>query len=222
LGKLWQVLLAAALVIWVVLLYRGIRPVMKWNQPWALPNWMVYSTASILLLLISGFIATPRTNFVIADFWRWCVIHMWAEAFFEVFTTVLIGYFMVLMGLVSRQATIRVIYLATLLFLGSGMLGISHNFYWNAKPVGTMALGSVFSTLQVIPLVLLTLEAWRFSKMPGLLEKNSGAVTSPEQFGFKEVFLFLIGVNFWNFFGQGFWALSSTCQLPIITSMAPI
>jgi nitric oxide reductase subunit B len=213
LGKLWQVLLAAALVIWVVLLYRGIRPVMKWNQPWALPNWMVYTTASILLLLISGFIATPKTNFVIADFWRWCVIHMWAEAFFEVFTTVLIGYFMVLMGLVSRQATIRVIYLATLLFLGSGLLGISHNFYWNAKPVGTMALGSVFSTLQVIPLVLLTLEAWRFSKIPGLLEKNSGAVTSPEQFGFKEVFLFLIGVNFWNFFGAG--VLGFIINLPI-------
>ncbi len=213
LGKLWQVLLAVALVLWVVTLYRGIRPVMKWGQPWALPNWMVYTTASILLLLISGFIATPKTNFVIADFWRWCVIHMWAEAFFEVFTTVLIGYFMVLMGLVSRQATIRVIYLATLLFLGSGLLGISHNFYWNAKPVGTMALGSVFSTLQVIPLVLLTLEAWRFSKMPGLLEKNSSAMGNNQVFGFKEVFLFLVAVNFWNFFGAG--VLGFIINLPV-------
>lgn len=53
---------------------------------------------------------------------------------------------MVLMGLVSKQAATRVIYLATLLFLGSGLLGISHNFYWNAKPVFTMALGSVFYT----------------------------------------------------------------------------
>ena len=105
---------------------------------------------------------------MIADFWRWCVIHMWAEAFFEVFTTVLVGYFMVLMGLVSKESAIRVIYLATLLFLGSGLLGISHNFYWNAKPVATMALGSVFSTLQVIPLILLTLEAWRFQKLPKL------------------------------------------------------
>jgi len=201
LGKFWQVLLAICLVLWVVTLYRGIRPVMKLKQPWALPNWLVYTSASIILLLISGFIATPKTNFVIADFWRWCVIHMWAEAFFEVFTTVLVGYFMVLMGLVSRQAAIRVIYLATLLFLGSGLLGISHNFYWNAKPVATMALGSVFSTLQVIPLVLLTLEAWRFSKMPRILE--NGEKDLNRRFGFKEVFLFLIAVNFWNFFGAG-------------------
>ena len=145
---------------------------MKLKQPWALPNWLVYTTFSIILLLVSGFVATPKTNFVIADFWRWMVVHMWAEAFFEVFTTVLIGYFMVVMGLVSKQAVIRVIYLATLLFLGSGLLGISHNFYWNGKPVFTMALGSVFSTLQVIPLVLLTLEAWRFSKLPRILENG--------------------------------------------------
>jgi len=214
LGKAWQILLFIVLILWAITLYRGIKPVMKFKQPWALPNWLVYATSSIILLLLSGFIATPSTNFVIADFWRWCVIHMWAEAFFEVFTTVLIGYFMVLMGLVSIQATIRVIYLATLLFLGSGLLGISHNFYWNAKPVGTMALGSVFSTLQVIPLVLLSLEAWRFSKMPKLLEKNNHVNgDSNKRFGFSEVFLFLLAVNFWNFFGAG--VLGFIINLPI-------
>jgi nitric oxide reductase subunit B len=90
------------------------------------------------------------------------------------------------------------------MFLGSGLLGISHNFYWNAKPVGTMALGSVFSTLQVVPLVLLTLEAWRFSKLPRMHE---------QQFGFNEVFLFLVGVNFWNFFGAG--VMGFIINLPI-------
>ena len=213
-GKAWQVLLAVVMVLWVLTLFRGIKPVMKLHQPWALPNWLVYATSSILLLLISGFIATPKTNFVVADFWRWMVVHMWAEAFFEVFTTVLIGYFMVLMGLVSKQAAIRVIYLATLLFLGSGLLGISHNFYWNGKPVFTMALGSVFSTLQVIPLILLTLEAWRFSKLPKLLENGSRVNgDANKQFGFSEVFLFLLAVNFWNFFGAG--VLGFIINLPI-------
>ena len=115
---------------------------------------------------------------------------------------------MVLMGLVSKESATRVIYLATLLFLGSGLLGISHNFYWNAKPVATMALGSVFSTLQVIPLILLTIEAWRFHKLPKLAEetalngngKQNGIARS---FGMSDVFLFLIAVNFWNFFGAG-------------------
>lgn len=214
LGKIWQIMLGVVFILWAISIYRGIKPVMKLKQPWALPNWLVYTTFSIILLLISGFIATPQTNFVIADFWRWMVVHMWAEAFFEVFTTVLIGYFMVVMGLISRNAAIRVIYLATLLFLGSGLLGISHNFYWNAKPVGTMALGSVFSTLQVVPLVLLTLEAWRFSKLPKILENGHNKEHDPKkQFGFNEVFLFLLAVNFWNFFGAG--VLGFIINLPI-------
>lgn len=204
-GKLWQGILFLTLALWCIALYRALKPAIKINQPWQLPNWLVYATSSIVVLLLSGFVATPKTNFVIADFWRWCVIHMWAEAFFEVFTTVLVGYFMVLMGLVSRQAAIRVIYIAALLFLGSGLLGISHNFYWNAKPVATMALGSVFSTLQVVPLILLTLEAWRFQKLPSTLEStlNNGRVGNNNKFGMPEVFLFLVGVNFWNFFGAG-------------------
>lgn len=215
-GKIWQILLYVILVLWVAILYRGLRSVMSMKQPWALSNWLVYTTLCILILLSSGFMFTPDTNFVIADFWRWMVVHMWAEAFFEVFTTVLIGYFMVLMGLVSVQAAIRVIYLACLLFLGSGLLGISHNFYWNAKPVFTMALGSVFSTLQVVPLILLTLEAWRFSKLPKQLEKNEMENRNGNQnysFGFSEVFLFLIGVNFWNFFGAG--VMGFIINLPI-------
>lgn len=214
LGKTWHILLAVSLILWAFTLWNGLRAKITLKQPWALPNWLVYASASIVVLLISGFISTPRTNFVIADFWRWCVIHMWAEAFFEVFTTVLIGYFMVLMGLVSRQATIRIIYIATLLFLGSGLLGISHNFYWNAKPVATMALGSVFSTLQVIPLILLTLEAWRFSRLPHQSISAAEESKSPESvFGFQEVFIFLLGVNFWNFFGAG--ALGFIINLPI-------
>ena len=210
-GKVWQALLYIIFGFWVLILYRGLKPVMTLKKPWALPNWLIYATVSILVLLFSGQMFTPKTNFVIADFWRWMVVHMWAEAFFEVFTTVLIGYFMVLMGLVSERAATRVIYLACLLFLGSGLLGISHNFYWNAKPVFTMALGSVFSTLQVVPLILLTLEAWRFSKLPSQLE--NGQTEKRKAFGFPGVFLFLVGVNFWNFFGAG--VMGFIINLPI-------
>jgi nitric oxide reductase subunit B len=200
-------------VLWAVIVYRGVQPVLVRKNPWALPNWMLYSVVSIMVLLMSGFVATPKTNFVIADFWRWCVIHMWAEAFFEVFTTIVVGYLMVLMGLVNRDSVNKVVFLATLLFLGSGLLGISHNFYWNAKPVGTLAIGSVFSTLQVVPLVLLTLEAWRFQRMPSMLNRGANGNGKSVLFAMPSVFLFLVGVNFWNFFGAGVFGL--IINLPI-------
>jgi len=212
-GRLYQVMLLGIFVLWAVIIYRGVRPALRDGLPWRLPNWLIYATVSILILLLSGFVASRDTNFVIADFWRWAVIHMWVEAFFEVFTTIIIGYLMVLMGLVSRRSTERVIFLATLLFLGSGLLGISHNFYWNAKPVATMALGSVFSTLQVVPLILLTLEAWRFRRMPSLAMENV-AESNNAQFGMTVVFWFLLAVNFWNFFGAGVFGL--IINLPIV------
>lgn len=213
-GKLYQVLLMGIFALWVVIVVRGIRPALIKKEPWNLPNWIMYSVIGIPLLFLSGFVATPKTNFVIADFWRWMVIHMWVEAFFEVFITVIVSYLMVLMGLVSRQAAIRVVYFATILFLGTGLLGISHNFYWNAKPVATMALGSVFSTLQFVPLILLTVEAWRFKNMPKLAVGDVSHKQLSTNFGFPAVFKFLIAVNFWNFFGAG--VMGIIVNLPIM------
>ena len=212
-GKAYQILLMGIFILWGIIVYRGIKPAFVKHEPWNLPNWIMYSVIGIPLLFLSGFVAQPETNFVIADFWRWMVIHMWVEAFFEVFITVIVSYLMVLMGLVSRQAAIRVVYFATILFLGTGLLGISHNFYWNAKPVATMALGSVFSTLQFVPLILLTVEAWRFKNMPKLVVGDV-AYKNLGEFGFTEVFLFLIAVNFWNFFGAG--VLGIIINLPIM------
>jgi len=158
--------LFAVFALWLRIVWRLARGVWREGDAWTLPKWLLYAVACVLLLFVSGFVARPETNFVVADFWRWAVIHMWVEAFFEVFTTALLAYFMVLMGFVSHAAASRIVYLATLLFLGSGLLGISHNFYWNAKPVATLAIGSIFSTLQVVPLILLTLEAWQFRNAP--------------------------------------------------------
>lgn len=212
-GKIFQVLLMVIFVMWGVIVYRGVKPAFVKGEPWNLPNWIIYSVIGIPLLFLSGFVGKPETNFVIADFWRWMVIHMWVEAFFEVFITVIVSYLMVLMGLVSRQAAIRVVYFATILFLGTGLLGISHNFYWNAKPVATMALGSVFSTLQFVPLILLTVEAWRFKNMPRMAVNGIGK-NQLGNFGFPEVFMFLVAVNFWNFFGAG--VMGIIINLPIM------
>jgi nitric oxide reductase subunit B len=214
LGKLWQGVLFASLILWAVIIYRGVRPVLSQLKPFSLPNWMLYSVVTITLLFISSFVAQPRTNFVVADFWRWMVIHMWAECFFEVFTTVVIAYYMVLMGLVSREAATRIVFIATLLFCGSGFVGISHNFYWNAKPEATLALGAIFSTMQVVPLIMLTVEAWKFRQLPENAMRDAGNGGPKPAFGLSEAFLFLIGVNFWNFFGAG--VLGFIINLPVV------
>ena len=215
LGRAYHIVLYASFLVWLIVVARGLWPALKQKQTWSLPNWMVYSIAGIILMFSASFVASPDTNFVIADFWRWVTIHMWVEAFFELFTTIIIAYFLYLMGFVSHLVAARVVYLSAILFLGSGMIGISHNFYWNAKSIETVALGGVLSSLQVAPLILLTIEAWRFRQLPrmtvmGLREKEGPHAT----FGLGEAFLFLVGVNFWNFFGAG--VMGFMINLPII------
>jgi nitric oxide reductase subunit B len=213
LGRLWQVLLFAALVLWAVIVARGVRPALRAAQPFSLPAWMLYSVAAIAALFLSGFVAPRDASFVVADFWRWMVIHMWAECFFEVFTTVIVAWFLVHMGLVGREAATRVVFFAVLLFCGSGLLGISHNFYWNAKPEPTLAIGAVFSTLQVVPLILLTLETWRLRRLPqeAMRELTDGGRS---RFGHQAAFRFLVAVNFWNFLGAGVFGF--IINLPIV------
>jgi nitric oxide reductase subunit B len=214
-GRAYQFLLYAAFVVWLVILVRGVWPALKQKQTWSLPNWMVYAIVGIILMFSAGFVAGPETNFVIADFWRWCTIHMWVEAFFELFTTILVAYFLYLMGFVSHAVAARVVYLSAVLFLGSGLIGISHNFYWNAKSIETVALGGVLSSLQVAPLVLLTVEAWRFRHLPEQMLRPSRTDNGVRPtFGLAEPFLFLVGVNFWNFIGAG--VLGFMINLPIV------
>jgi len=214
-GRFYQYLLFASFGIWFVIIMRGLWPALRQRQTWSLPNWMAYAIAGMIFMFCASFVATPDTSFVIADFWRWCTIHMWVEAFFEVFTTIIVAYFMYLMGFVSHRMAARVVYLACLLFLGSGLIGIAHNFYWNAKSIETIALGGVLSSLQVAPLVLLTISAWRFRNMPqsalAQLKKDKGVEAT---FGLGTAFLFLVGVNFWNFFGAG--VLGFSVNLPIV------
>jgi nitric oxide reductase subunit B len=166
----------------------------------------------MVAFLFFGLMISPEQNWAVADYWRWMVVHMWVEVTFEVFTTVVVAYMLVQMGLISRFMAERVIFLAVMLFLVTATLGISHNFYWIAKPTGIIAVGGVFSTLQVLPLLLLTLDAWRMRLEAGRAKTN--VVQGRQIFVMEGVWLFILAVNFWNIFGAG--VFGSLINLPIV------
>ena len=80
----------------------------------------------------------PGTNFVIADFWRWWVVHLWVEGFFELYTTIIVAYFFHSLGMISARGALTVIYLDIILYMGSGIVGIGHHYYWTAQPAINM------------------------------------------------------------------------------------
>ncbi|MCG3184166.1 MAG: hypothetical protein ICCCNLDF_02278 [Planctomycetes bacterium] len=212
LGRLWQIVMLAAFVLWIVIIYRAVRPWLNRSNLWSVPSWLLYGSSIMVAFLFFGLLVRPQTNFAISDFWRWMVVHMWVEATFEVFTTVVVGYMLVQMGVIRRAMAERVIFLAVMLFLLTALVGISHNFYWIAKPTPIIALGSVFSTLQVLPLLLLTLDAWR-TRLE-LKRADALAVEGRQAVVMDGVWLFILAVNFWNIFGAG--VFGSMINLPIV------
>lgn len=212
LGRFWHVLMLVAFVLWIAIIFRGVRQWITKQNMWSVPAWLFYGSGIMVLFLFFGLGATTTGNFAIADYWRWMTVHMWVEVTFEVFTTCIVGYMLVQMGLLNRAMAERVIFLAVMMFLVTAIVGISHNFYWIAKPTGIIALGSVFSTMQVLPLLLITLDAWRMRNEQVRAGEHQAA--GRQKFVMEGVWLFILAVNFWNIVGAG--VFGSLINLPIV------
>lgn len=62
-------------------------------------------------------------------------------------------------GAVSKKFALTSVYFIVFLYLGSGVIGTFHHLYWSGSPTIVIALGAVFSALEVVPLSLLGFEA---------------------------------------------------------------
>jgi nitric oxide reductase subunit B len=212
LGRAWQVLLAAALVLWLVLMFRALRPAMKVPARSELASLFLYSAAAIPIFYLPALFYGPNTNFAIIDNWRFWIIHLWVEGFFELFATVLVATMFHQMGLVSVTTATRVVYLDAILYLGAGIIGTGHHWYFTGQGTLNMGLAAAFSAMEVVPLTLLTLDAWDFVKIKDRPCDDCGSGFAAGQMW---AIYFLMAVGFWNFVGAGVFGF--LINLPIVS-----
>ena len=207
LGRVWQLVLIAGMGIWLFLVFRGIKSGLKREtDKGGLIHLLFYSAIAVPAFYVFALLINPDTHFTMADYWRWWIIHLWVEGIFEVFAVVVIGFLLVQLGLVTKSSTIKALYFQITLLLGSGVIGIGHHFYYNGSAEVWIALGAVFSALEVIPLTLLILEAYEHYK----IVKDGGI-----DFPYKSTFWFLISVGIWNLVGAG--VLGFLINLPAVS-----
>ncbi len=114
------------------------------------------------------------------DTWRFWIIHLWVEGFFELFVTVIVAVMFFQLGLVTRVTATRVIYLDAILFLGGGILGTGHHWYWTGQTARSMASRPRSPPWRWCPLTLLTLDAWDFVEAHALgIGPDSGVAGFP-------------------------------------------
>ena len=159
-GRVWQILLFVGLLFWVFLLGRALWPALKKPSETRGLIAMVFLSATC----IGGFYATSlawgqHTHYSMIEYWRWWLVHLWVEGFFEVFATAVVALIFTNLGLVRAASANRAIVAETIVFLFGGILGTLHHLYFTGTPTSVIAVGAVFSALEVVPLTLIGLEA---------------------------------------------------------------
>jgi nitric oxide reductase subunit B len=215
LGRLWQIALTVGLVLWLVIIFRGLRPRLRGEHLGSMPWLFFYAALSIPLFYGVGMLFGPKSHFAVIDFWRFWVVHLWVEDFLEIFTTVTVAYMFVLIGMVPERTATRLIYLEIILYSIGGVVGSMHHLYFSGAPAVHMALGAFFSAMEVVPLVLLTFEAWRFMRLGGSKPGETVMDTSHTNFSHKWAVMFLAAVGFWNFVGAGVFGF--LINLPVVS-----
>ena len=212
LGRGWQLLLVVGLLFWLFLLIRAVGAVRKDPEQGEIATLFLLTASAIPLFYLPALFFTGQTHFSVVDMWRFWIIHLWVEGFFELFVTAMITVIFYKLGMVARITAVRVIYLDAILFLAGGIVGTGHHWYWTGQANISLALSAMFSALEVVPLILLTLDAWDFIKLSsGTCDVCGKTISVPHRW----TFYFLMAVGFWNFVGAGIFGF--LINMPIVS-----
>ncbi|HIQ45567.1 MAG TPA: nitric-oxide reductase large subunit [Pseudomonas oleovorans] len=194
LGRVWQIGKFTGVAFWLLLMLRGILPAFRQPGDKNLLALLSASVIAIGLFYGAGFAYGERTHLSVMEYWRWWVVHLWVEGFFEVFATTALAFIFSSMGLVSkRMATTASLASASLFMLG-GVPGTFHHLYFSGTTTPVMAVGATFSALEVVPLIVLGYEAWenwRLKSRAAWMERV------------KWPLMCFVAVAFWNMLGAG-------------------
>lgn len=206
----FQCLLTAGLFIWIAIIWRGVRSRLRRDSRGNMPWLFFFAALAIPAFYAVGLLARTGTHLSVAEFWRFWVVHLWVEDFLELFTTVMVAYIFVMLGVVRERIALGVIFLDVVLYSAGGVIGTMHHLYFSGTPVEHMALGAFFSAAEVLPLTFLTVEAWSFLQLGSRQESRSNA-----PFPHRWAVMFLVAVGFWNFLGAGVFGF--LVNLPIVS-----
>ncbi len=203
-GRLWKLGITAAFALWIALMVGWYGRIMK-QKVGHIQRILVGIGVGISAAFLPSLAFLPASHFVLADFWRWWTVHLWVEGIFAFFQVAAIGVVFLNLNLVTREMVTKSIYLEGILVVVAGSFAIGHHYWWIGEPSFWISIGSIFSTLEVVPLFMLLVHAFdTYRKM----DTNS----KPQYH--RIALLFLIASAVWQFLGSG--VLGLILNFPII------
>ena len=206
-GRFWQWFLFVGLGLWLVLVGRALWPAMRsGSESRSIVLLLFLSVVAIGIFYAAGLMWGEHTHLSMVEYWRWWVVHLWVEGFFEVFAVAVIAFLFTRLGLLQvKTATIAVLF-ATIVFMAGGVLGTLHHLYFTGTPTAVIAIGASFSALEVVPLAYVGFEAYQSYRL--------GKAT-PWMARYRWPIMFFIAVAFWNLVGAGLFGFLINPPLPL-------
>ncbi|PPC94607.1 MAG: nitric oxide reductase large subunit [Methylotenera sp.] len=194
-GRAWQWYLFVGLILWLVLVGRALWPTLRHGgESRSIVALLMLSTVAIGLFYGAALISNEHSHISTIEYWRWWLVHLWVEGFFEVFATAVLAVIFTRLGLLPiKTATVAVLF-ATIIFMAGGVLGTLHHLYFSGTPIAVLALGASFSALEVVPLAYIGFEAYHYYQL--------GSAT-PWMTRYRWPVMFFLAVTFWNIVGAG-------------------
>ena len=195
LGRVWQAALFVGLLLWLFLIARSAIPALKSkNGSRSLVLLYLLTTAGIAFFYAPGLFWGMRSHLTVVEYWRWWVVHLWVEGFFEVFATTVIAFLFARLRVIRADHAAYAALLSGAIYLSGGIIGTLHHLYFAGTPTVALAFGAVFSALEIVPLVFVGYEA---------LENIRHSKARPWLEQYKWVVYFFVAVAFWNLVGAG-------------------
>src|SRR6185503_15842220 len=195
LGRAWQIALLVGLFLWLFLMLRALWPALRQHdEQKQLVALLAVATGAIALFYGAGLTWGQHTHLSMVEYWRSWVVHLSVEGFFEVFATTVIAFIFMRLNLIRPGIAAAAALLSATIFLSGGIIGTCHHLYFSGTPPVALAWGSVFSALEVVPLVLVGFDA---------TEDLRRSRTSPWVQRYKWPIYFFVAVAFWNMVGAG-------------------
>ncbi len=195
-GRFWQVFLFIGLLLWLTLVGRALWPVLRGpkTDTRAIVGLLFLSTVCIGLFFSAALMWGHDTHISEVEYWRWWLVHLWVEGFFEVFATAVMALIFTRLGLIRTSTASVAVLFATIVFMAGGVLGTLHHLYFVGTPIAVVALGASFSALEVVPLAYIGFEAYHTWKL---------GQSTPWMARYRWPIMFFLAVSFWNLVGAG-------------------
>ncbi len=179
----------------LIFLFNVTMTVLKGKKT-AISNILLLGLWALALLFLFAFY-NPENLALDKEYW-WYVIHLWVEGVWELIMASILAFLMLKLTGVDREVVEKWLYIIVATALFSGLLGTGHHYYWIGTPAYWQWIGSIFSSLEIIPFFAMMSFAF--------IMVWKGRRDHPN----KAALLWSLGCAVLAFFGAGVWGFLHT------------